>query len=449
MPFEPDQDDFLDADQGTREYWGSEAAGCIFIARDTGRILLAHRSNQVDYEPETWGTWGGKVDVGETPKDTVEREVEEETGFTGRYKIHPLYVYRDGEFSYHNYLVIVPFEFTPQLNWENEGSAWVEYGQWPEPLHFGMEELIKHSGAKIKQIINLIKKRKLSLKEMDNPPAIHHEAPIFSREFIEYIKSVENDKRVGFKDRMWYPHTSPEGGLPTIGYGHKIKTKHELNKFTTGVQDQVIERLLISDLQDANKKAKDDIKQMFNVQIPLDQTQEEILTDYTFNLGTLKGFPKFTKAVLNKDWDSAKKEYKRIFKDKYGNQHELGRNTKFARRYLKETENTPIQVLPQGLIDISTQGYKWVTPYGYLAFGYDKTSNIFHLLMIQTKPEFREKGYSKELLRKFFEFMKEKKGRLDPGSYTVSGMAWVKHVLERFSKEWGVPIINVRHPQDA
>lgn len=279
MPFEPEQPEFLDADVETdaREYWGTEAAGCIFVARDTGRILLAHRSNEVDYEPETWGTWGGKVDAGETPKDAVEREVEEETGFSGRYKIHPLYVYRDGEFSYHNYMVIVPFEFTPQLNWENQGSAWVEYGQWPEPLHFGMEELIKHSGTKIQRVIELVKKRKSKMNEGE---------------------------------------------------------------------------------------------------------------DY--------------------------------------------------------------QSVPQGSLGIGLKSYKWVTPYGYLAYAHQEGTNQFYLLMVQTKPEFRNKGYSKVLVRKFFEHMKKFHGStLNPGSYTMSGMAWLKHILERFSKEFGVRLVNGWHPQDA
>jgi 8-oxo-dGTP pyrophosphatase MutT (NUDIX family) len=280
MPLQPDQDDLFTEPEGTREYWGNQAAGCIFVAKDTGRILLAQRSDQVDYEPGTWGTWGGKIDGDETPIQAVEREVEEETGFSGGYKVNLLYVYKDGNFSYHNYMVIVPYEFTPQLNWENETSAWVEYGHWPEPLHFGMEELVKHAGTKIKRVVDLLKKR-------------------------------------------------------------KEKTK------------------------------------------------------------------------------------------------------------LSENQETPIQVLPQGLINISTQGYKWVTPYGYLAFGHDKTFNIFYLMMIQTKPEFQNKGYSKELLRKFFEFMKKHNGKLDPGAYTMKGMAHTEHVLKRFSKEFKIPLVKGNHPQDG
>ena len=164
-----------DEDNPQREYWGHEAAGCIFVARDTGRILLAHRSNDVDFEPQTWGTFGGKIDIEETPVQTVEREIEEETGISGPYKISPLYVYKDGSFKYHNYLVVIPFEFTPQLNWENDDSKWVEYGEWPTPLHFGMEALIQHAGDKIKRVTDLFHKKtdlhKNSFAEsMDIPP---------------------------------------------------------------------------------------------------------------------------------------------------------------------------------------------------------------------------------------------------------------------------------------
>ena len=154
------------------EYWGSKAAGCIFVAKDTGRILIAQRGPECE-EPYSWGTWGGKIDGNETPKQAVEREIEEETGVDGHYKLAHLYTYKDGNFEYHNYLVIIPFEFQPKLNWENDNGQWVEFGEWPTPLHFGMEELLKHAGSKIKKVVDLIKKKQHTMLEtMDAPPAI-------------------------------------------------------------------------------------------------------------------------------------------------------------------------------------------------------------------------------------------------------------------------------------
>ena len=77
--FQEDDDDLFDDAEYSDKYWdsGLGAAGCIFISKDTGRILLAHRSGRV-LEPHTWGTWGGKVDEGESPTQAVVREIEEE-----------------------------------------------------------------------------------------------------------------------------------------------------------------------------------------------------------------------------------------------------------------------------------------------------------------------------------------------------------------------------------
>jgi hypothetical protein len=46
-------------------FWGNRGAGCIIRARDTGRMLVGLRSEEVD-EPLTLGTWGGAVDPGGT-----------------------------------------------------------------------------------------------------------------------------------------------------------------------------------------------------------------------------------------------------------------------------------------------------------------------------------------------------------------------------------------------
>lgn len=124
-------------------YWGRQAAGCIFLAQDTGRFCIAHRSQAV-LEPGTWGTWGGAIDSGEDPAEAVRREVAEEAGYTGPMKLIPLMVFQapGGTFQYHNFLAVVPAEFDPRLDWETQDYRWVEWGEWPEPLHPGMRALL-------------------------------------------------------------------------------------------------------------------------------------------------------------------------------------------------------------------------------------------------------------------------------------------------------------------
>lgn len=163
-------------------FWGKAvgnkimAAGCIFIALSTGRILLGHRSGAV-LEPNTWGGFGGassKDDNGEleVPVETVRREAGEEVGQSNVNKVIkfvPSYVYKantsNGKtFEYHNFLAFVKDEFVPSLNWENSEADWFEYGDWPSPLHFGFADLIDQAGIKIQKLITNITSHK-SLNE--------------------------------------------------------------------------------------------------------------------------------------------------------------------------------------------------------------------------------------------------------------------------------------------
>lgn len=134
-------------------FWGKQGAGCIFLSKDTKRILLPFRSKNV-LEPNTWGVWGGAIDKNETPESAVRREVKEEAGYKGNVEFVKLTVFEKDTFKYHNFLAIVDTEFKPNLNWETETYKWVEFGNWPSPLHFGLKYLLDNSGNKIKTIIN-------------------------------------------------------------------------------------------------------------------------------------------------------------------------------------------------------------------------------------------------------------------------------------------------------
>lgn len=181
------------------------------------------------------------------------------------------------------------------------------------------------------------------LMEIEAPNIEYHRShqgnQAFSSDFINFIKFVENGNKSGFdkKNNLWFPHASPEGGLPTIAYGHKIKDKAELEKFKKGITDSDAGKLLEKDLVAAKQKVYDYIHRKYKVKLQLTPKQEEMLIEFTFNLGSLDKFPKFTDAVLRNQLDTVKKEYIRSFVDTTGNRRELKqRNTEFYKRYLKE-----------------------------------------------------------------------------------------------------------------
>ena len=164
--------------------------------------------------------------------------------------------------------------------------------------------------------------------------------------FTNYIERVEGFKTG--KGKTPFRYESPEGGLDTVGIGHKL-TQDEIDSnsvynfdLDTLTKEQAkeifrrdlikYERMLESDLETNHKK--------YGMGQPIDydtlnQKQKEMLLDFTFNLGSLKGFPKFTEAVLKGDMDTARKEYKRYYKENGKNKEVKDRNEQFFETYLK------------------------------------------------------------------------------------------------------------------
>ena len=131
------------------KFWGDMAAGILPVCPSTQRMLVSHRSRNVN-EPSTWGIFGGKLD----PEDkgnieqAARRELEEETGYKGRYHLVPAYVYKSGDvFTYHNFIVKVNKEFQPRLDWESQGYRWISKSELKklEPKHFGLIALLNNS----------------------------------------------------------------------------------------------------------------------------------------------------------------------------------------------------------------------------------------------------------------------------------------------------------------
>ena len=122
-------------------FWGNAGAGGIFYAEDTQKYCLAYRSKYVN-EPHTWGVWGGAIDPGEDPKQAVKREIREEAGYTGNYKLKLLHIYKSGDFTYHTFLIIIDKEFQPELDWETEDYGWFDLNNFPDKLHFGLKPIL-------------------------------------------------------------------------------------------------------------------------------------------------------------------------------------------------------------------------------------------------------------------------------------------------------------------
>lgn len=131
-----------------------DAAGCLILALDTGRICFQLRSTRVN-DALTWSTWGGGLEPGETPAQAAARELREESGYTGKMKLIPLTTVSTLRGAkYHNFLALVPREFTPDVDdYEVEDYKWVDIGHWPRPLHPELSKLLN-----TQEILEVLKK---------------------------------------------------------------------------------------------------------------------------------------------------------------------------------------------------------------------------------------------------------------------------------------------------
>jgi len=127
------------------------AAGCLIMARRTGRFLFCFRSREVP-SGGTWSLWGGKPEGDETPIQTALREVSEETGLSDLGT--PMHVHRlsNRSFTYDTFLLVVDDEFNPVTGREAEGYAWLPIEDVPAPIHWGLEKLLEDESAVLRLV---------------------------------------------------------------------------------------------------------------------------------------------------------------------------------------------------------------------------------------------------------------------------------------------------------
>jgi 8-oxo-dGTP pyrophosphatase MutT (NUDIX family) len=121
------------------EHCSLKAVGVWFRSKSTGRYLYLLRNDNKN--PGAWGLPGGKIETGETLLGGMERECIEELGSFPTYeRLVPLekFTSADSAFEYHTWVCVVANEFTPVLNHEHLGWAWIDAGTWPRPMHPGL-----------------------------------------------------------------------------------------------------------------------------------------------------------------------------------------------------------------------------------------------------------------------------------------------------------------------
>jgi poly(A) polymerase len=449
---EYDEDDFS---QEEPKYWGSEAAGCIFIAKDTGRILLAKRSSEEDpeygvKEPGTWGTWGGKVDWGETPKDAVVREIDEEVGYDSDYKLAHLWTYEDHEegFQYHNFLVVVSNEFKPKLNWENEGSRWVEYGHWPHPMHFGLKALIQHAGSKIERVVGLIKKKQADiLEDMDAPPP---SPPAIVQKVQVNVPSASITNAYIVAATL-YGEAGGEGekGMQAVMNVIMNRAKGDFNK-ARAIVLQPKQFSMWNGVSDPEEKAMNFVKlyredNTFKQIIKIvDRAMKGSLPDITkgatYYFNPRKANPGWAKRMVKTAVIGHHEFYKPAPRVKI--QHKNTKQKVAIREALESQDPNSAAIIRKGIVGDGIYEYELVSPFSALRYRYEPDAKLFYLDNIATPDvENQGRGYAKALLESFFRLIKQYGGALDCDTYTTSGMSKIKHVVEFLSKKYGVRIV--------
>ena len=114
----------------------NQSAGIFFYSKSTQRYLYLLRNENKN---PTWSIPGGKIEKNETLLSGLKRECQEEIAYwEDNFKLVPIQKFINNTFAYHTFFCEVDEEFSPILNDEHCGYAWVGNNRYPKPLHPGL-----------------------------------------------------------------------------------------------------------------------------------------------------------------------------------------------------------------------------------------------------------------------------------------------------------------------
>lgn len=175
----------------------------------------------------------------------------------------------------------------------------------------------------------------------------------------EFLRTQENDKLAG-GDISAIRHTSREGGLDTVGFGHKLTQSEKDSGAIYGMKidtldAQQAEAILQKDIKSIRRTLNQKLKNTYGIPLSsLTSRQQDMLTDYEFNVtGGINKFPKFTKAVLTNNPAIQLDEMTRTFKDSNDLDDKgkpkvksLARNSAFYNTFMSREAQTAYGELP-------------------------------------------------------------------------------------------------------
>ena len=128
------------------------ASKALIWSRLTDTFLFILRSELCSH-PLQWDVAGGHVDAGENYKQALYREIVEEIGrdlSDAPIRLLSETATEEPHFVMRNYVICVPEEFEPKLNWEHVEFQWKSLEEMPEPVTFSIDMLLSNDRAAVR-----------------------------------------------------------------------------------------------------------------------------------------------------------------------------------------------------------------------------------------------------------------------------------------------------------